>query len=169
MPCPTPFSPFCDSRRRSQPRTRPRETYPKPSPDITVETFDQDIPNPRLSHSREASPESRPRHGWKTPTMGTASSPSPLRYTPLRDLRSVPLRFVGLLAKHQIPCHATRMRKGERPLPPYPPRRRARTSHFPDANAGKPSHDQGHATAGDTRTPNGLWARATTTHEPRRR
>ena len=30
---------------------------------------------------------------------GNASRPPPLRYTPLRDLRSVPLRVVGLLAK----------------------------------------------------------------------
>ena len=47
---------FCVSRGRVQPRTRPRETYPKPSPDITVETFDQDIPNSRSSHGGEASP-----------------------------------------------------------------------------------------------------------------
>jgi len=30
---------------------------------------------------------------------GNASRPPPLRYTPLRDLRSVPLRVVGLLSK----------------------------------------------------------------------
>ena len=97
---PFPFSTVFDSLGRVQSRTRPRETYPKPSQDITVETFDQATPNPRSKPPRGSKPRSRPRHGWITPRVGFASRPPPLRYTPLRDLRSVPLRVDGLLAKH---------------------------------------------------------------------
>ena len=64
----------------------------------------------------------RPQH---TPQIGPGGRLALLRSTPLRKLRCVPLRIaVGATddcRRSSAQGHAKRVRKGERPLPPYPP------------------------------------------------
>ena len=62
------------------------------------------------------------RHGWKTPRERQQTA-APL--SPLHSVTSVPLRspVSSDCWRSSDVRHATRVRKGERPLPPYPPRK----------------------------------------------